>query len=250
MADPVGTTPDPQAADYERDSLKAEAQRLKAELEQVKGTVPTEAQRKRWEALEAEAAKSEEQRRKKAGEFDAWRDEITRQVDTEKAQLTEAKTAAERELHATLIGLEFAGASALFGGAEARTLLTPEVAQAYLAKYVTIERTDAGARQVVVHDLQGRPIVDVKTGAPMAFGPAMEAVIESLPNREKLLKGSGKAGSGSPGGTSTAPSGPIDWSRMTSHDFADPKVRAAWKAKAAKAGGLQIGTAWDKADQS
>jgi hypothetical protein len=245
-------------AKFEADAAKAEAARIKRELEELKKHLPNDDQRARWAELEAMAAKAEEDRLKKSGEFDAWRQQIndthSKALDAERQMRENASAQAkaiETDLQNTLIGQEFARTSDLFGPT-GKTVLLPEVAQSYFARNVEVEVVPhpaggAPSRRVVVRDHHGAIILDAKNGQPMSFGLAMAQLIDSHPQKAHLLRGSGKVGSNSTGGAHGT--GDIDLSRLKASDFADPKVREAVKERQAAAGGLQIGPAFDRIKQ-
>jgi hypothetical protein len=240
-------------AAYERDNAKAEAAKFRRELDELKKALPSDEQKQRWAELEKAQETAEEERKRKAGEFDSWRQQVTTkyesQIDTVKKQtLAEAERAAaiEKELHDTLKGLSFAGAADLFGPT-GKTVLPAAVAQAYFAHHVEVVKDEGtGSRSVVVKDASGAVLVDPKTGAPMEFARAMKELIDAHPDKDHLLRGSGKVGSGSPGGTHTG-SGQIDLTRLKPADFQNPKVAEALRAHHAAAGGMVIGSAFDKA---
>ena len=98
-------------------------------------------------------------------------------------------------------------------------------------------------------NLQGQVILDVKTGKPAAFDAALLELINVLPNKANILRGSGKTGSGSSGGNNdTTKLGEIDFTKpLTAEQLADPKVKAAYDRRMSSAGGIQIGSAFDKA---
>lgn len=236
---------------FERDNERARAAKLARELDEIKKALPTDEQRARWAELEKTQETAEEERKRKAGEFDGWRQQIaekhTKELGAVKGQVTEAEAKAakvEAELQSTLIGLAFAGAADLFSPT-GKTVLLPSVAQAYFAKHVAIE-TDptTGARSVVVKDAHGTVLVDPKTGAPLEFGRAMKELIDAHPDKDHLLRGSGKVGSGSAGGKDG--NGAVDLLRLRAQDFSDPKVREAVKRQQAGSGGIQIGPGFDR----
>ncbi len=239
----------------EADAARAEAARVKRELEDIKRQLPNEEQRARWADLEAQAAKAEEERLKKAGEFDGWRTQITEKHSKEleaERQLREnaaAKAAEiERDLQQTLISQQFAQASDLFGPT-GKTVFMPEVAQPYFARFVEVV-TEASAhggapqRRVVVRDHHGAIILDTKTGQPAPFAKAMSELIESHPQKAHLLRGSGKVGANNSGGAHGGQD--LDLARLKAADFNDPKVREAVKAQQSNAGGLQVGSAFER----
>lgn len=244
---------------YEADTAKAEAARVKKQLEEIQKQLPSEEQRVKWAELEAEAALAEEERAKKKGDFDQLREQLNAKhqkeidaVNQMKENIAAKQTATETELNDTLVGREFADASDLFGPA-GKTVWFPAVAQAYFKNNVEVEIVAGtnGApsrRRVVVKDLHGTIIIDPKTGQPMLFAKAMADLIDAHPQKNQILRGSGKVGANSPGGV-TDVDGQLDTSRLKAKDFADPKVREAVRSQSANAGGLQNGPAFDRMKQ-
>lgn len=227
MADETTTTTETTqttdvAAEVERwknEAKKAFGDRdgLKAKLRELEGKLPNEEQLTRWQELEKLAEQAEEDRKKKAGEFDGWRQQIVekhaKELTAERDKIkteTDAKSAAVKDLHDTLIGLSFAGASEWFGD-NGKTVLTPEIAQAYFGKHVQV-REENGSRVVVVTDAGGNDLIDSKTGRPMPFVQAIGELIDALPTKDRILRGSGKAGSGNAGGGAGAR--PIDFATL------------------------------------
>lgn len=245
-------------ARMEADAAKAEAARMRRELEETKKNLPNDEQRARWAELEAQAAKAEEERLKKAGEFDGWRTQIAdkhaKELEAERQLAANAAAKAkeiESNLCDTLIGQEFAKASDLFGPT-GKTVLLPEVAQSYFKNNVEVELVPsphggAPSRRVVVRDHHGAILVDPKTGQPYSFPKAMSELIDSHPQKAHLLRGSGKVGSNSTGGAHGGQD--LDLTRLKASDFNDPKVREALRERAANAGGLQMGPAFDRIKQ-
>lgn len=220
-----------------RDEYKAKVRAL-----EESGRVLTDEQVERYKALEQAAASAEEERKRKAGEFDQWRADITRKHETAlQAEARKAQEATER-FHNTLRDHAFSSASEWFGGAGAKTILTPEIAAAYFGRYVTVEVDDNGAERVVVKDPNNHVILDAKTGRPAAFTQAIGELIGMLPTRDSILRGSGKTGSGSSGGSGGTDHGvDVDVRRpMTPAELRDPNVRAKVKQQMANAGGLQV----------
>ena len=235
---------------FERDSAAAAAAKAKRELEDLRKGMPTDEQRARWADLEKQSESAEEERKRKAGEFDGWRtqittrhDEIVKAKDRAIEEERQKTASVEKGWNDTLIGLSFAGATDLFGPS-GQTVLLPGFAQAAFASHVQVVVDDAGNRSVVVNDGKGAPLIDPKTGAPLPFAKAMKELIESHPQKDDLLRHSGKVGSGSLGGTNTG-SGGIDLTRLRPSDFRDPKVAQALRDRHANAGGMQIGTHFD-----
>lgn len=238
---------------FEADQARAEAAKIKAALEDVKKEMPSAEQRARWAELESQAAKAEEDRALKAGEFETLKAQLTtryeREIEGHKQATANALARAEgleRDIEDEMVAREFAAASNLFGPS-GKTVWFPDVAQAYFRRNVEVEKTEQNGRtvrRVIVKTANGTTVLD-KNGQPMAFAKAMEELIDSHPQREAILRGSGKVGAGSLGG-SHGTSGDIDVTRLKQKDFEDPKVRDAVRNKLSSSGGLQIGPGFDR----
>lgn len=234
-------------ADYFREEAKKAFKardEFKTKLRSLEesGRVLTEEQVERYKALEQAAVTAEEERKKKAGEFDALRVELLKKHETAlQAEARKAQEAQDR-LHGLLRDHAFASAAEWFGGANAKTILTPDIAAAYFGRYVKVDVDDTGAERVVVTGPDNHVILDEKTGKPAAFTKAIGELIGMLPTRDSILRGSGKTGSGSSGGSGgTDRGGDVDVRRpMTAEELRDPAVRAKLKQQMANAGGLQV----------
>jgi len=167
---------------------------------QESGLVLTPEQKAEVEALRAAKVKAEEERKRKEGEFDSWRADFAKKTEEQIAAERERAVKVTERLHTTLKDHAFASASDWFGGSDAKTILTPAIASAYFGRYVAVEEHD-GAERVVVRDPNGHAILDTKTGKPAAFAQAIGELIGMLPDRDSVLRGSGKTGSGSSGGS-------------------------------------------------
>jgi hypothetical protein len=239
---------------YESDKAKAEAARLAKEMEELRKSLPSDEQRARWAELEQEQQKADEEKARKAGEFDSWRTQVNERHGKELDDLRQqraneeaGRSALENELRETLVAREFADAADLFGPT-GKTVLPPSIAQSYFARNVEVQVNEVNGRRdrtVVVKDSHGAVIVDPKTGRPMPFAKAMWEVIEAYPQKAQILRGSGKVGANSTGGIYDGDGG-IDTTRLKASDFNDPKVREAVRAKQNVAGGLQIGPGFDR----
>lgn len=221
-----------------RDKAKEEL-RLAAES----GRLLTDEQIARYKELEDRAAQAEEERKRKAGEFDSLRVELLKKHEAALTERDAKVKAATERLHTVLKDHAFASASEWFGP-EAKTILTPAIASAYFGRYVAVEEHE-GADRVIVRDPRGHVIVDAKTGEPASFSEAIGELIGMLPDKASILRGSGKTGSGSSGGSGkTDATVDVDVRRpMSAAELRDPKVRAALKSQMAQAGGLQVASA-------
>lgn len=234
-------------ANFERDAAVAKAENLQKQIDDLKKQVPSDDDRKKLKDLEAAQALAEEEKKKKAGEWDALKTELVTKHATE----LKAKDDQIAHLNALItdgeIDRAFAGAfvdkSPLFGGDDALTILPADLASRALRNHVSVEMVD-GKPVIKVKDDKGKVVIDPKTGDPMAFGPALHQVISGLPTKDRILRGSGKAGSGSSGGGGDK-SDKVDFSNLTPEQMRDPKIIAQAKQRQSEAGGIMMGTAFD-----
>jgi hypothetical protein len=240
--DPNTPTPDQGAEFWKGEAKKAFTERdsIKAKLKDLEGRVLSDDDRKLFDKLKGDAATAEDERKRKAGEFDQWRSDITKKHADEMAKANERATKAEDALKQTRIGYQFAAATTLFGEA-GKTVLTPAIAQAYFGKFVSVE--DDGT--ITVQGQDGHTILDAKTGKPAAFADALAELIESLPDKKSILRGSGKTGSGSSGGARDGhdPFDGVDFSNLTPQQRTDPKILAELKRRQ-PAGAMVFGRAY------
>lgn len=192
-----------------------------------------------FQTLKEQQSKADEEKKRKAGEFDAWRADITKKHEESISAERKRAESAEAKYRQKLVGHAFASASSLFGDA-GKTVLTPDIAEAYFAKHVEVLDDDS----VVVKGLDGHVILNAKTGKPADFAEALAELIDGLPHKNKILRGSGKAGSGSPGGATTGVEH-IDFTNLTPEQRRDPKVLAALRARQPR-GGMVFGTAYEQ----
>lgn len=236
-------------ANFERDTALANAQKLQTQIDDLKKLVPSDEERKRLKDLEATAAQAEEDRKKKAGEWDTLKTELVTKHATELKALQDQigslnTLIADGEIDRAF-GSAYVDKSPLFGGDDALTILPPDLASSALRKFVTVEMVD-GKPVLKVKDGNGKVVIDPKTGDPMAFGPAMHQVINGLPTKDRILRGSGKAGSGSSGGGNNNAGDKGDLSHPTDEQLkTDPKARAALRTRQENAGGISIGSNFD-----
>lgn len=253
---PVPPVPDDAVAraQYELEVARAEAAKLKKALEDIQRQLPSEEQRAKWADLEKQHETAEEARRRKEGEFDQWRSQIAekhqRELDAERVVAQNARAQAEqreRDLNETLIGLAFSQATEWFGE-KGKTVLLPQIAQAYFQGHVSVEVADGPggktSRRVVVRDYNGAVIVDPRAGTPLPFEKAIGELIESHPNRVSILRGSGKVGSGSAG--ESGDENKINLNRLSPADFNKPEVQDAVRQQYEAGGGIQIAPGYDR----
>lgn len=147
-----------------------------------------------YQDLKKAKEEAEHQKALERGEFEKQLDKI-RSKHSEELEAERVKAqAADHKLRSTLIGLEFSRAIDLFGDT-GTTVLTPDIAEAYFGRYVDLDEQG----DVIVRDREGNEILDER-GKRASFGAAMAELIESMPNKNRILRGSAKTGSGSSGG--------------------------------------------------
>lgn len=231
-------------AQFERDSAIAEQQKLQKQLDAMKGQLLTDEDRKLFDKLKTDQAKAEEDKKRAEGKFDELRSQLLEKHTGEVKTLTERAEAAEKRLRDTLISREFAGATGLFSGAaESKTVLTHDIAESYFKPFVDLAED---GKSVVVKNAQGQIVLDPKTGKPMAFADALVEVINTLPNKNNILRGSGKTGSGNSGGGNGGSNDTVDFSNLTPTQMRDPKIIAEAKRRTAAAGGIVNGEAFER----
>ena len=224
-----------------RDTLKKQLRAL-----EDAGRVLSDEQVEKYKALEEAAVKAEEDRKRKAGEFDSWRADFTKKTDEQLQAEREKAVKVTERLHTTLKDHAFASAGEWFGGEKAKTILTPAIAAAYFGRYVAVEEQD-GAERVVVRDPNGHAILDTKTGKPAAFAQAIGELIGMLPDKDSVLRGSGKTGSGSSGGSGST-NQTTDLAELTRRaQSGDKAALAALKQQQGTLGGIRMGMAVGKA---
>jgi hypothetical protein len=129
-------------------------------------------------------------------------------------------------------------------------VLDADIAAAYFRSHVayeTIEVAGKEIRAVVVKDTAGN-IVRGADGNPAPFTEAMRQVIASLPKekQDRILRGSGKAGSGSSGGSTVHVTDSTLADIVSKARAGDKDALAALKRRKADMGGMVEGAAWER----
>jgi len=215
------------AAFKARDKVKEDLRKL-----QESGRVISDEQRERYLALEAAAAK--------AGEFDSLRVQLTTKHQQEIEEREKKLTAVTEKYKRNAVRAEFGAAVDYFSGAEtSKTILDVDMAIAVLGQYVVVEDTDDGHR-IVVKNPRGETILG-KDGNPSPFTAAIGELLQQLPNRDRILRGSGKTGSGSSGGVGVT-SKDMDIVELTKRvNQGDKKAIEAMKQRQAATGEMTYG---------
>ena len=231
---------------YKEEAKKAFAARdeLKAKLRELEGKVLSDEDRATFDSLKQQQAKAEEDRKRKAGEWEALKTQLTEKYATEiKERDTKLSTLGQR-FKDTVIRAEFGAASDYFSGADtSKTILDVDLAMAALGKYVTVEDTDdAMGYRVVVKRPDGKTIIG-DDGNPAPFSSAIGELILALPNKDRILRGSGKTGSGSSGGSTGSVKDADLTVLIQKANEGDKDAIAALKRRRAASGGMVMGSA-------
>jgi hypothetical protein len=220
--------------------------RAKKEADELRKRALSDEAIAEYQALKAEREKAEEDRQKKAGEFETIKKSLIDKHTTELEAERKARMELEQNYRQEKIEAAFLGASDWFGGESAKTIMTGDMAFAYLGKHVSFEEVDVAGKTIkaiVVRDVDGNIILDGK-GNPAKFSDAIGEVIAQLPHKDRILRGSGKTGSGSSGG-STGSQQPVDLRNLTPAQLKDPRVKAALEALGGNTG-IQMGSSFVK----
>lgn len=236
IPEPIAPTPDdliPRAearkAFEARDKAKKEADTYRQQLEA------------RDQADREREAKAKEDELKAAGKWDALSDQLAKKHAAERDGLMQKLTVAEQRWRARELSNAFANASDLFGK-DAFTIYNAKAAERIFGSHVKVD--DDG--HLTIHDEHGEVILDATTGKPASFPVAMRELINGLPDKNDHIRGSGKTGSGSSGG-SLAANGPADIADLTARaQRGDKDAIDKLKQRRAAAGGLQMGSAFTR----
>jgi hypothetical protein len=226
-----------------RDKAKKELQAL-----MDSGRVLSDDQWTQFQTLQDTAAKAEEERNRKAGEFDNWRNQITEKhtkelADRDKRFEQERSKRIKRTIDAAFGSLT-SGANDFFSGNEgSKTVWDVWTAQHTLGQFIEVEDTEDGDERVIVKDPKGNRILGAD-GNPAPIAEAISELIKQLPNKDRILRGSGKTGSGSSGGSSGGREA-IDLRNLTPEQRRDPKVLAMLRASQPR-GSLVMGEAYQR----
>jgi hypothetical protein len=232
--------------------LKAEAKKafekrdaLAKQLRDMQALVLSESDRADFEALKAGRADIDEKKKRAEGQFDTLKTELVTKHEAERKAQADELDKLRTYITQTEIDRAFSSATALFGGADALTVLPADIAAAYFRS--SVEVTDVqGQKRVIVKRANGDTIHGAD-GNPAPFELAMREMIQGLPEsmKDRILRGSGKAGSGSSDGSKGTPKA-VDLTRLTADSFKDPKVRQALKDRQVAAGGMVMGRAFER----
>jgi hypothetical protein len=221
----------------------AKRDELKKQMAKFDGIDPD-----RYRDLQAKADEAEQARLQATGQFEAAKKNLETKYQGEIKTRDERLTALERQVADEKIGAAFSAALDLFGpGGE--TILPPDVAARYFdgVHYEDVEIAGKTIRTVVVRDATGNIVLGAD-GNPAPFADALRTVIKALPasKQDRLLRGSGKVGSGS-SGSAGIPIPDADLEALVKRvQSGDKDAINALRARQAHRGGMVVGSAWDK----
>jgi hypothetical protein len=230
----------------QRDMATSELGKLRKTMAELQPKVLSDDDLALFSKLKDQQAKAEEERAKKAGEFETLKQQLAKKHQDELAERETRLSTLSQRFKDTVIKAEFGAASDWFNGTDSsKTILDVDLGMSAFAKYVHVEDADNDPRgyRVIVKSPKGDTIVG-KDGNPAPFSDAIGELIAQLPNKDRILRGSGKTGSGSSGG-STGSQQPVDLRNLTAAQLKDPKVIAALQALGGSSG-VQMGTSFQK----
>jgi len=241
--------PEKDAAYWEGEAKKAFKARdaVKEEMRTLRdsGRVLSDEDKERYQTLVAKEADLAEKQKRAEGQFDTLKTELVTKHQTELKTRDERITALERHIEDTEIQRAFFGAVDWFGGDSAKTIFTPDMGVDVFRKYVAV-KDENGIKTVVVKRPNGE-VIHGADGNPAPFAEAIGELINVLPNKDRILRGSGKAGSGSSGGAGGRHE-PLDVRELTERArTGDKDALKALEARRRGKGDLQIGPAFNRA---
>jgi hypothetical protein len=173
-------------ANFERDTAIANAAKLQAQIDDLKKLVPSADQQKRLKELEDAAAKAEEDRKTKAGEWESLKLELVTKHNAElekfKTEIALAEHADRRRRDRPRVQRRLRRQVAAVRRRRRADGPAAGSGEPALRKYVSVEMVD-GKPVLKVKDANGKVVIDTKTGNPMDFGPAMHQVITACRQR-------------------------------------------------------------------
>jgi predicted RNA-binding protein with EMAP domain len=252
-ADDKPPAPDPNdSVDYWKGEAKKafEARdKIKTDLTALKSNVLSKEDRELFDRLKSEHEQIEEKRKRAEGQFDTLKTELVTKHQQEADELKRLLAERDHYIENGEIDRAFYGATDYFGGDSAKTVLTPDIAAAAFRKYVAVENVDLGdgvtTKRVVVKDTKGQ-VIHGKDGNPAPFAEALGELLQQLPNKTRILRGSGKTGSGSSGGSHDSLK-ELDLDAVIAKARSgDKEAVKALKARTSAQGGLVMGTAFNR----
>ena len=129
-----------------------------------------------------------------AGEVDKVKAGLSASYEAKIKALTDENEGLNRQIYGLEVSGRFAGSMFL----KEKTVIPPDMAEAYFSK--NFKKDEKG--RWVGHDANGNPIYSTsKPGEPADFEEAISAMVNSHPMKAAILRGSGASGSGAQNNT-------------------------------------------------
>jgi len=129
-----------------------------------------------------------------AGKAEEMKKQIQEQYEQKVSEKDQALSARDQQIHNLVVSNAFANSQVV----NEKTILPPDVAEAYFGQNFKVENG-----QAVAYDQNSNPIYSKqKPGEPAPFDEALDHLVENHPQKDRLLKGNpGGSGSGPGGGS-------------------------------------------------
>jgi len=129
-----------------------------------------------------------------AGKAEEMKKQIQDQYESKISEKDSELSQRDKQIHQLVVSNAFANSQVV----NEKTILPPDVAEAYFGQQFKVENG-----QAVAYDKSGNPIYSrEKSGEPAPFDEALDHLVENHPQKDRLLKGNpGGSGSGPGGGS-------------------------------------------------
>lgn len=146
------------------------------------------------------AEKVESMKRQMLSAHEADKGQLVKSFEAEKGTLQQAIDKGRGQIHKLVISNKFA-LHPLWSGADPKTTLRPEIAEAYFGKHFKVEEDSKTGELVERAYYSNGDLVysRKKPGEPAEFFEAMEEIFDQYPGKDSLIKTKG-GGSGDTGG--------------------------------------------------
>lgn len=126
-----------------------------------------------------------------AGEAEKLKQQVQEEYEQKIQGYEQSLSERDQQIHKLVVSNAFANSKTI----NEKTILPPDVAEAYFGRHFQVENG-----QAVAYDDNGKPIHSrEKPGEPAPFDEALDYLVENHPQRDRLIKGN-PGGSGSPPG--------------------------------------------------
>lgn len=146
-----------------------------------------------------EAGKVEQIKSEMRSAHEDEKGKILQQFATEKTELQDALQKKDGTIYSLMVSAKFAQ-SPFFTGQKPRTLLTPEIAEAYFGKHFKVEEQKDGKLRVIGYLEDNSPVYSRKNPGEIAdFDEALESIVDRYPLKDRIMRAA-QGGSGGQGG--------------------------------------------------